>query len=167
MASGDPVQIFADSPPAANQALTGMRAGGSTPAERFPVLGFDAGNIEYWDYHCRLDNYANGGLTFVIEWMAATATTGVVRWEAAIRANPDDAEDVDAAHTYDYNAVDDTTASASGESSRATITFTNGADMDNLANGETFVLRIRRNASHANDTMAGDAQIKGVFGRET
>ncbi|MBK7424296.1 MAG: hypothetical protein IPJ48_15125 [Propionivibrio sp.] len=77
----------------------------------------------------------------------------------------DDVEDIDAAHTYDYNDVDDTAASASGELSYPTVTFTNGADMDSWAAGEMATVRVRRNASHANDTMAGDAQLVGVLGK--
>jgi hypothetical protein len=99
--------------------------------------------------------------------MASSATSGVCRWGAAIRRLNDDAEDLDSAHTYDYNDTDDTAASASGELSYPTIAFTDGADMDSLADGETFILRVRRNASHANDTMTGDAELLMPVGKET
>lgn len=153
--------------PNANAAQPAMRTGGSTPAERVVVYAFDAATIEYIDFLCQLQNYDGGGLTFTLPWSAASATSGVTRWGIAIRAMVDDAEDIDAAHTYDYNDADDTAASASGELSYPTITFTNGADMDNWANGQLAIVRVRRNASDANDTMTGDAELWDLSGKET
>lgn len=120
------------------------------------------------DYLCRLSNdYAGGGLTFTLPWSATSATSGVCRWGIAIRAFPDDTEDADGSHSYDFNDVDDTAASASGELSYPTITFTNGADMDSWAAGELAIVRVRRNASHANDTMTGDSELWTIVGRES
>lgn len=168
MASGQPVvKIHKAMPPATLFAPQSVRQGGSTPAERLLVWLFDAGTDEYLDFLCELVGYGGGGLTFSLPYSAATATTGVCRWGLAIRRIQDDLEDIDASHTYDYNLVDDTTASASGEISVPTIAFTDGADMDSTANGEFFILRVQRNASHANDTMTGDAELWGVSGKET
>jgi hypothetical protein len=114
-----------------------------------------------------LDGYDGGGLTITLVWSAASATTNVTRWGIGIRRVADDAEDIDGSHTYDYNDVDDTTASASGEVSYPTITFTDGADMDSWADGEIAIVRVRRNASHANDNMTGDAELWGIAIRET
>lgn len=136
-----------------------VRLGGSTPQERVPIWSYDAGTIEYLDFVCSLNGYGGGGLTFTLPWSAASATSGVCRWSIAIRRMQDDAEDVDASQSYAFNEVDDTAASGSGELSYPTITFTDGADMDSWANGETAIVRIRRNASHANDTMTGDAEL--------
>jgi len=168
LSSLDPVvQIVEIMPPSTTQAALIQRNGGSTPGERVLVWAFDAAAIEYLDFKCRLTRYAGGGLTFLLPWSATSATSGVTRWGIAIRAIPDDAEDIDASHTYDYNDVDDTAASASGELSYPTITFTNGADMDSWADGEVAIVRVRRNATHANDTMAGDAELWMIAGRET
>lgn len=168
MASGAPVvQVLEVMHPGANFAPLSIRTGGSTPAERVPVYLFDAATIEYLDFKCRLAGYGGGGLTFTIPWSAVSATTGVTRWGIAIRRMTDDAVDIDASHTYDYNDVDDTAASVSGELSYPTITFTNGADMDSWGDGEIAIVRVRRNASHANDTMTGDAELWGLVGKET
>jgi hypothetical protein len=168
MASGDVVVIVHEVlPPATTFAAFGTRAGGSTPAEQVPVWNFDAATDEYLDFYCRLQGYGGGGLTFTLAWMAASATSGVTRWSLALRRIQDDAEDLDTSQTYDFNDVDDTAASASGEFSYFNITFTDGADMDSVANGEDFILRLRRNASHANDTMSGDAQLVSIVGKET
>ena len=74
--------------------------------------------------------------------------TNVV-WDAAFRAIEDDAEDIDAAHTYDFNMVTDTATNLSGEYTAAVITFTDGADADSAGTGDPFILRIRRNATAA------------------
>src|SRR5262245_16489436 len=118
-------------PPLTNFAAFVLRNGASTPVERIPVYAFDAAADEYLDYYCSLRGYGGGGLTFQITSMAATATTGGALVALAIRAIVDDADDLDTtAHTYDFNEVRIPCASASGEVTYDTITFTNGADMD-------------------------------------
>lgn len=168
MASGaSVVEVIEVMTPATSAAELKIRTGGSSPAERVPVYAFDAASIEYIDFKCRLIGYSGGGLTFTLPWSAASATTNAVRWGLALRRVQDDAEDIDTSQTYDFNSVDDTTASASGEISYPTIAFTDGADMDSTAEGELFILRCRREANHANDTMTGDAELWAVWGKET
>lgn len=163
------VRILAAIPPATSYATPDSRAGGSTPAENWPVWDFDDTSIEYMDFRCRLEGYQGGGLTFTLPWSATSATSGAVVWGAAIRRIQDDAEDIDASHSYDFNdAAADTAASASGELSYPTITFTDGADMDSLADGEEFMLRIRRDPTNGSDNMVGDAELNYTpWGRET
>lgn len=168
MASGQVVgQILDIMTPAATAAQMSVRAGGSTPAEQVPVWAFDAGAIEYLDFKVMIRGYGGGGFTVDLPWSAATATSGVTRWGGAFRRMQDDAEDIDTAQTYDFNEVDDTAASASGELSYPTLTFTDGADADSVVNGEMCIFRVRRNATHANDTMTGDAELWSVTIRET
>lgn len=169
MATGDVVgYLVAVVPPATAYATPDARAGGSTPAESFPVWDFDDTTVESLDFHGVLSpQYAAGGLTVRIRWSATSATTGNVRWEAAFRRIDDDAEDVDTSQTYDFNGVTTTTATASGELDYTTITFTSGADMDSLAAGESFVLRLRRKADDVADTMTGDAELHAVMVTET
>lgn len=161
MASGDVVGFLsAIQPPAANFAPPGLRAGGSTPGELVPFYAFDDTTAEYLDFYGVLHNYAGGGITVKLKWMAASATSGAVVWGAALRRLNDDTEDVDGAATYDYNDATAATApSATGENSYDSIAFTDGADMDSLANNEEFILRIRRNPADGGDTMTGDAQL--------
>lgn len=172
MASGELVVLVEQvMPPTASFAAFGTRIGGSTPAEQVPHWAFDAGADEYVDFYCTLLGYGGGGLTFTLTWMAASATTGGVLWAIGIRRRQDDADDLDAAHTYDYNEVRDACASAAGEESYMTITFTNGADMDSWANTEKAIVRVRRrgsdNTATTGDDMAGDAQLTGLIGKET
>ena len=169
MATGDVVGvIYAMLPPATAYATPDSRAGGSSPAEAVPVWDFDDSTDEYIDvYGVLATNYSGGGLTIALYWSATSATTGAVVWRAAIRRIADDAEDVDSAQTYDFNSVTATTASASGEVDYTTITFTSGADMDSLAAGEQFILRLNRDADNGSDDMTGDAELHAVVVRET
>lgn len=168
MASGQVVgQILDVMFPAANFAALTQRVGGSTPAERVLVYAFDASTIEYIDFKVMLRGYGGGGLTITLPWSAASATSNGTRWGAAIRRMADDVEDIDTSQTYNFNEVDDTAASASGELSYPAITFTDGADMDSWTNGEIAIIRVMRNASHANDTMTGDAELWGIEIRES
>lgn len=167
MASGDPVvQILDVMQPATLYATIDFRAGGSTPSESVMVWDFDDTTVEYLDFKCVLVGYDGGGLTFTLPWSATTATTNDVRWGIAIRRVQDDAEDIDASHTYVYNdATDDTAPSASGELSYPTLTFTDGADMDSWADGELAIVRVRR--TEATSDMTGDAELWGLIGKET
>lgn len=168
MASGQIVGfVLGEMPTGTLSATLDIRAGGSAPAENVLVWAFDAATAEYLDLKVTLDGYDGGGLTVTLAWMAETATSGNVVWELAIRAIPDNTEDIDVAHTYDYNAVTAAAPTAAGETAYDAITFTNGADMDNWADGQVAVVRIRRNAASGSDTMTGDAQLWGIVIRET
>jgi hypothetical protein len=167
MASGDPVvQIIRECPLAATAAFPNVIVGTSSPAERIPVWEFADAGIRYLDLLCVLRGYAGGGLTFALKHGAAA--TGNGRISLAIRAIPDDTEDLDTtAHTYDYNASTIAAPSAVGEVAYDDMTFTSGADMDSLANGELFILRIRREPADAADTIANSWYLYALDGRET
>ena len=47
------------------------------------------------------------------------------------------------------------------------ITFTDGADMDSLAAGETCRIQVERDPTHGDDDMSGDAQLMAVLITET
>lgn len=169
MASGQVVlQVLKAIPPATGFATPDSRAGGSSPAESVTVWDFDDTTAEVMDFLCYLTgSYAGGGLTLVLPWSATSATSGAVTWQAAFRRFVDDAEDLDVAHTYDFNSTSaDTAPSASGELSYPTITFTDGADMDSLAAGELCILRVRRTIPGSGN-MTGDAELWMPIGRET
>lgn len=170
MASGDVVGLLIQPiQPETSYATPDARLGGSSPKEVLPVWDFDDTTAEYHDYLYYLaDTYDGGGLTVVLPWSATSATTNAVVWRAAVRRFADDAEDIDVSHTYDFNqASADTAASASGEPSYPTITFTDGADMDSLVAGEVFILRVGRLPTDAGDTMTGDAELWTPIVKET
>jgi hypothetical protein len=105
--------------------------------------------------------YAAGGVNVVIGWMAESATTGAVSWDAAFKSVTDDADDLDTKAYAANNNVSATTASASGEVDHATIAFTDGADMDSVAAGEYFRLRVCRDGdgTTSTDSLTENAQF--------
>lgn len=172
MATGNTlIQLFPtdNSPPTTLYATLDFILGTSAPAEAVPVLDFDDTTVEYADFYCRMpSHYAGGGITLTIGWSCAQATNNAV-WAAALRRVADDAEDLDTTvQTYDYNqSASLTPASAVGEVAYDTIAFTSGADMDSVAAGDYFILRVRRDRGDAGDTVVGDCSIHFIEIRET
>lgn len=125
----------------------------------FPVAGlaFDAAAAENAYWKTRALRYGTGNLTLTIDWYADTASTGVVRWIAAIAAvTPDtDSGDIETKALATAQSVDDTHLGTTGQRlHRASLTITN---LDSLAADDVVFVRVGREANHANDTMAGDA----------
>lgn len=155
------VQIIRACPPAADRAAEHWRPGGSTPAENWQVFDFDDSAIEYMDFLCVLTHmYSGRGLTCVLPMMASSASSNVMRMGVAIRANVPGSDDLDVSHTYSFTDVD-ITAGTLGQIVEGEIVLPDGSAMDNWAKGQTGMIRIRRNATHANDTMSGDAELLG------
>lgn len=161
MASGNTLCAFTpqnNQPPASNFATLDTRNG-------IPVLDFDAATDEDAIFGGILPrNYTSGGLTVTIHWTATSATSGNVKWNAQIeRMNHDlDSDSFAAAQT--------TTTACNGTSgiiATTAITFTDGAQMDSLAVGEAFRLKVTRDANDAADTMTGDAELHRIEIKET
>lgn len=134
------------------------------------VLDFDADTDESAVFGGVLpSNYSGGGLTVTLVWMATTATTGDVRWDVQIEAHADDAFDIDADGFAAAQSATATTASASAEQQYTDITFTDGAAMDSLAAGQSYRLKVTRDANNGSslDTMTGDAELLRVIVKET
>lgn len=159
MASG---QIFGliPTPPGTLSAPLDWLVGASTPAENAPIAVYADAAAAYMDFYGTLQGYGGGGLTLKLRWSALAVVTNNAVWQAAFRRVADDAEDFNTtAHTYDFNTVTAAAPSAVGEISYDNITFTDGADMDSIADGEVFVLRILRDPAHASDNLADTAQL--------
>lgn len=100
------------------------------------------------------------GLKVRIHWMADTATSGDVRWQAHFQRLTDD---VDTA-TFDTNASNEavgTAPAASGTPAVTEVTCASGA-IDGIVAGDAYRVRITREQSAASDTMTGDAQVIAV-----
>jgi hypothetical protein len=168
MASGDTLLILRagdGTPPATLSGGLTSIAGTSTPAERFTVVGFDDTTVEHWDYHLVMpQHYGGGGLTLRFLTGGAAASGNYVL-SAAFRRIEDDTDDLDTtAHTYAYNDTSAITApSVIGEVGYDSLTFTDGADMDSVAAGDAFVLRVRVNGG----TIVGDTYLYRLEVRET
>lgn len=130
-----------------------------TNGTNFPVTGlaFDAAATESAYWHLAAFNYGSGNLTCDVEWYADTASSGVVRWDAAIAAITPDADttDVETKAFATSQSVDDTHLGTTAQRlHQASITISN---LDALAALDEVWFRLGRLGGHANDTMTGDA----------
>jgi hypothetical protein len=163
MASGDSLLVFAPmgiEPPSSNPATIDLR-------NQHPVLDFDASTNESAIWGAIMpQHYDGGGVTVKIHYAMSSATSGDVDWDAAFERIGDQQQDVDSDSFAAVNSQDDTTVpGTSGLVDVVSITFEDGADMDSVAAGEAFRLKITRDA--ANDTAAGDAELVAVEIQET
>jgi len=123
------------------------------------VLDFDAATDEAAIFSGVIPDYADlsSGLKIRLAWMATTATSGNVRWGVQLmRCNTDlDADSFDTATLV--------TSAANGTSGIVTVAEITATALDGLAVGDTFRIRIYRDADDAaNDTMTGDAELIAV-----
>ena len=164
MASGDTLLIFTalhNEPPGTNYATFDSR-------NNHPCLDFDAATNESAVFRAIMpQHYAGGGVEVLLHWAASTDTTNTHHcyWDAAFERIAAIDLDVDADSFADANSVDtDHCDATSGKITITTIAFTAGADMDSVAAGEMFRLKLTRDA--ANDDMTGDAELYAVEIRE-
>jgi len=164
MASGDTLLIFTpymNEPPSSNPATLDTR-------NLHPCLDFDATTNEDAIFSAVMpQSYAGTtGVTVYIHYSMSSATSGTVDWDACFELIGDGDLDVDADSFAAVNSVDDTTVpGTSGLVDVVSIAFTDGADMDSVAAGDLFRLKITRDAS--SDDAAGDAELYAVEIRET
>lgn len=167
MASGDTLVVFTalhNEPPAANYATLDTR-------NNIPVLDFNDGTDETAEFGGVMPRHysATTGVTVTLGWMATdtTVTPHNCIWDVAFKSVTDDADDLDSKAYAAVNSVTDAEASASGEVAYATITFTDGADMDSVAAGEYFRLKVTRDADNGSDTLTDDAELVFVEVKDT
>jgi len=146
--------------PSSNYAALGLRNG-------HPVLQFDASSQETAYFRAVMPNhYSGNGVTVYVHWATASATSGTVGWDVAFERIGDGSQDLDSdgfASAQTISAV--TVPGTSGLVDITSVSVSDGANMDNVAAGETFRLRIRRDV--ANDNAAGDAHLVAVHLVET
>jgi hypothetical protein len=90
-----------------------------------------------------------------------------VVWGGSFERHQDDTDDLDADGFAAEQTATGTTASGSGEVQYTSIAFTDGAQMDSVAAGESFRFKLRRVATDGADTALADAQALAVEIRET
>jgi hypothetical protein len=108
---------------------------------------------------------ANRGVQVVLHWAAATAIVGDVNWVVAFENLAAGGQDLDSDGFAGGIIVADTTNGTAGVLTYTVLTFTN-AQADAIAPGNSFRLRVSRNASGGPDTMVGDAQLLSVHVRQ-
>ena len=163
MASGDTILVFTplhNEPPSANFATIDLR-------NLHPVLDFDATANEYAVFSAVMPrNYGGGGLTVYIHYAMSSAGADTIDWDAAFERIGDQQLDIDGDSFAAVQSVDNTTVPGiTGLVDIVNIAFTNGAQMDSIAVGEGFRIKINRDA--VNDDAAGDAELVFVEIKET
>jgi hypothetical protein len=164
MASGDTLAIFGpynNEPPASNFATLDLR-------NYHPVLDFDASTNESAVFSGVMpQNYAGTtGVTVYLHYAMSTAVSNTVDWDVAFELVGDQDQDIDSDGFAAANSVDNTTVpGTSGYEDVVSVAFTDGADMDGVAAGDRFRIRVTRDA--ASDDASGDAELTAVEIRET
>lgn len=163
MASGDtlaPLPALAAFPPSSNYATQDTR-------NIIPVYDFDDTTQETMYFVFEMPrNYANGGVTVAVSWMATSATTGTIGWDISFARMNDANQDVDSLAFATAQTI--TAANVPGTSGvikTSNVAIANGANMDNVAAGDWCSMRLRRDV--ANDNAVGDAELIGVEVKET
>ncbi|MHC4158379.1 MAG: hypothetical protein ACYSSO_04785 [Planctomycetota bacterium] len=163
MASGDTLVAFSplhNEPPSSNPATLDTR-------NSHPVLDFDATTNESAVFSGIMPrNYGGNGVTVYLHYAMSTAVADTVDWDVAFERIGDQQLDIDADSFEAVNSVDNTTVpGTSGNVDIVSVAFTNGADMDSVAVGEAFRLKVTRDA--ASDDATGDAELLAVEIKET
>ena len=164
MASGDTLCVFHpynNEPPAANYATLDVR-------NSRPCLDFDATTNESAVFSGVMPQHYAGttGVTGFIHYAMSSAEANTVDWDMAFELVGDQQLDVDGDDFAAVNSVDDTTVpGTTGLVDIVSIAFADGADMDSVAAGDGFRLKVTRDA--ASDDAAGDAELYWVEIRET
>lgn len=163
MASGDTLCIFTplhNEPPASNPATLDTR-------NQHPVLDFDATTNESAVFSAVMPrHYGGGGITVYLHYAMSSAEADTVDWDVAFERIGDQQQDIDGDGFAAVNSVDDTTVpGTTGLVDIANVAFTDGADMDSVAVGESFRVKVTRDA--VSDDAAGDAELVKVELKET
>lgn len=147
---------YDNEPPASNYATLDTR-------NQHPVLDFDTTTQEAAFFSGILPaDYGGGGITVSV-WCAATsATSGTIGWDVAIERIDASSLDTDSDSFATAQTITATTVpGTSGQVLKLSVNISDGANMDSLAAGEMFRLRIRRDVT--NDTATGDAELFRVM----
>jgi hypothetical protein len=164
MASGDTLIVFgpySNEPPATAYATLDTR-------NQHPTLDFDPATDESAVFTGVLPrHYAGGGLTVNLHLTDTNDTNAAHAsyWDVAFERLT--AQDTD---SDGFAAVQSTHVHPNGTSGIpvvATITFTDGAQMDSVAAGELFRLKVTRDADHGSDDWANDAELLAVEIKES
>lgn len=164
MASGDTLLIFTplhNEPPTSNYATFDVR-------NQHPVLDFDAATNESAVFSAVMPRSyaATTGVTVYLHYAMSSAEADTVDWDVAFERIGDQQQDIDSDSFAGVNSVDNTTVpGTTGLVDIVNVTFTNGADMDSVAVGEGFRLKVTRDA--VSDDAAGDAELLFVEIKET
>lgn len=162
MASGDTLLTLLPmdgEPPSSNYATLDLR-------NSHPVLDFDDTVAETVVFSAIMPRaYAGGGVTVYIHYSATTDVANDVDWDVAFERIGDQQQDVDSDGFAAVQSVVNTVVPASsGLVDIVSVAFTDGGQMDSIAVGELFRVKVTRNIA---DTVVGDIELHAVEIKET
>lgn len=164
MASGDTLETFTpieNRPPTSNAAYPDSRNG-------HDILVFNKDTDWSAIFKGFLPrNYAGGGITVRLQTAYDTITSGTAVWTAEIERIQAGTLDIDSDSFAAAQTANATVPGTAGIPVNTDITFTDGAQMDSLAAGEWFRLRVTRDANNGSDNADNNGQLLGVEIRET
>jgi len=167
MASGDTLLIFTpmhNEPPATAYATLKVR-------NEQAVLNFllQTNTAAYFSAVLP-QNYAGGGITLRILWTSSRDVTGLlenvifrVSWQAFKAGIKIDSTVFAATKQVTQPEV----LIAGDEMAVSTLAFLNGVEIDSLAVGEKFRIKVERLGGSASDTLNGDAEVHAIEIKET
>ena len=164
MASGDTLLIFH---PYNNEPTATVYATLDT-RNQHPCLDFDASTNESAVFSSVMPQHYAGttGVTVYLHYAMSSAVADTVDWDVSWELIGDQDLDIDGDSFAAVNSVDDTTVpDTAGLVDIVSVAFTDGADMDSVAVGDSFRLKVTRDA--VSDDAAGDAELYKVEIRET
>lgn len=162
MSSGNTLLTFSpqhNEPPASNFATFDIR-------NQHPILDFALNEIGVFS-GVLPRNYAGGGVTIYLHYAMTSAVANDIKLETYFERIGDQQQDIDSdGFAAAQNTGDITVPGASGNVDIITTTHTNGAQMDSLAVGEGFRLKIKRIAVAGTDA-SGDLELRFIEIKET
>jgi len=141
-------------PPSSNAATPDLTAA------QFPLWDYDDTTTKTMYFECFMFGQYDGSssIAVILPWKFTTFVgSQTCDWEVSFYRIADDADSIEAFSFSAAQTVLDTEASATGEVSYASITFTN-AQANGIQPGEKFVLRVVRDAT-GGTASPGDAEL--------
>ncbi len=166
MATGDTLITFVP------QAVTFPASNFATPDLRntHPTLDFDGSTDEEAYFEGVMPAHYGGGSVIVDLYVAlSSATSGTSRWQTDFERLNNAGPDLDSdSFSGSFQSAGGSANVTSGIVTVISITHTVGAQIDSLAAGEPFRLKIRRDAdgTSGTDDIATDAELTRVIIRE-
>jgi len=165
VASGDTLYIWgpdSNEPPSSDYATLDLRNGRL-------CLDFDASSTESAIFSGVLpQHYGDSGATVYLHtaWSSDTSASHNTRWNVSIE-RVGEVLDVDGDSFGGVQAVSQAVEQTSGNIDIVSLAFADGTEMDGLAVGEGFRLKVLRAVAHTDDDATGDAEIYWVDMQET
>lgn len=126
------------------------------------VLDFDSGGAEYATFRGILhDGYSGGGITVDIVRQLSSATSGNDEWETSFERIGTVLDTDTDSFASPVNSGDEAVPATSGIPGIVTNAHTDGAQIDSLAAGEEFRIKVQATVP-STSTASGDRELRCV-----